>query len=754
MKPLPLLILVLFITGLFSCAHQEQEELSACSGIPDTLFLQEYHEPHPLGSPAANDVRSVVVDKNNTVWAGTQAGLFLLSPGLQTWQPALNIKEQGPVFDLFLDKSNSLWIAAWNGLYKISAGKTEKIPGIRGPVAVTGTDGTHILAIGPSGFWRQQGTRWVKEKMLFSREDRCLQYDDKQGFYLGTGRGVWHSQPGDTIHLWTPAQLISDNIFGMDFHNPEELWIGGLGGITVYNSGKDTKSFVLTPNEGLSNIWVRCIKRSPSGTMWVGTDLGVVRFRENKHSLRHSRRWLLNDQVRDIAFDKEGNAWIATAGGVSAIKRKSLTLAQKADYYERLLLRRHVRAPWIVEKCRLTTPGDTAAWEPMDDDNDGQYTGMYLAMESYRYAVTHDPAARENAVKTFHALKFLQTVTGTDGFVARTVIPVNWKTMADPNKIIDKKRYADKTVRNPREKKVEKHWRLSKDGQWLWKGDTSSDEITGHMYGYTIFWEIIAQDDPVLKKEVKDHVTRIVDYIVNNEYLLKDIDGKHTTWGVWAPEYLNDNPDWAPERGINSLEILSYLKLAWQVSKKKKYRKEYDKLLNKYHYRTNILHAKSIMPAWRTFIDDELVALAYPALMMYEKDPVLLELYKKSMNNWYEACKNDGSPFYYYTIDAFLQKNYKLIPSVCFLRDNPLDLIRWTVDNRTREDLTLTHSPILEDTETSRLVPASERGIMRWDKNPWAAVQGDNGHTEASPTFWLLPYWMGRYYHFITEPTQ
>jgi len=135
--------------------------------------------------------------------------------------------------------------------------------------------------------------------------------------------------------------------------------------------------------------------------------------------------------------------------------------------------------------------------------------------------------------------------------------------------------------------------------------------------------------------------------------------------------------------------------------------------------------------------------------MLYEKDPALLALYRKSMDNWYEACKNDDSPFYYYTYNAFRGKNNRLERSVFFLRDNPLDLINWTVDNTKREDLSLTHSPILEDTETSRLVPPSERGIMRWDKDPWQAVRGDGGISESSGDFWLLPYWMGRYYGFI-----
>ena len=62
--------------------------------------------------------------------------------------------------------------------------------------------------------------------------------------------------------------------------------------------------------------------------MWVGTRQGIVRYKpDGSHSLLFSRRWLINDDVRAINFDAEGNAWVATAGGVSVIKRRKMTLA-------------------------------------------------------------------------------------------------------------------------------------------------------------------------------------------------------------------------------------------------------------------------------------------------------------------------------------------------------------------------------------------------------------------------------------------
>lgn len=723
--------------------------LIAGSGIKDTSFVQEYHQAYPIDtSTGANDVRSILVDLNGKVWAGTLSGLFILSEESRQWHPVLDPENQGPVNDLFEDTEGNIWIAAWNGLYRAKEYKTEKIDKINSPVAVVSSITHTILALGPQGTWKCTGGVWKPETMHISHAVRCLIHDGKDGFYLGTGKGLVHLAK-DKLYFPDKDEWLSDDIYGMAFSDKGELWVGGLGGITVYDVDRNQCIRNITPNEGLPNIWVRCIRKAPDGTMWVGTDLGVTRFYRDSSSLRHSRRWLLSDKVRDIAFDRNGNAWIATANGVSAIKKRTMTLAQKAKHYQHLLYKRHVREPWLVEKCRFHIPGDTTTWEPMDDDNDGQYTGMYLAMESYRYAVTGDPVARENAIKAFHALKFLQTVTETGGFVARSVIPVTWSRMADRNETISDRRWADRIVKDPRDKRVENHWVKSADGKWLWKRDTSSDEITGHMYGYTIFYELIADKDPELKKEVEEHVLKIIDDIITNGYVLKDIDGTHTKWGVWAPEFLNNDPDWAGERGINSLEILSYLKLAWHVSGKEKYQQEYLKLLNEHHYRNNVLQAKTVMPAWRTYIDDELVALAYPALMLYEEDPDLLRIYRKSMNNWYEACKYDGSPYFFYTINAFLGKEYKLHQAVFFLQDNPLDLIRWQVDNTHREDLQMTHSPILEDTETSRLVPPDERGIMRWDKNPWAGKQGDGGKTESSGVYWLLPYWMGRYYGYI-----
>ena len=94
----------------------------------------------------------------------------------------------------------------------------------------------------------------------------------------------------------------------------------------------------------------------------------------------------------------------------------------------------------------------------------------------------------------------------------------------------------------------------------------------------------------------------------------------------------------------------------------------------------------------------------------------------------------------------------QLKESIKYLRDASLDLVRWTVDNSKREDLRIVRTPELEMLQTNRLLPPDESGVIRWDENPFRAVQGDGGHTESDGVWWMLPYWAGRYYGYIMPP--
>lgn len=738
-KPLILISILFAVTVAFA---------ESGKSAADTPFIQEYHEPYKIGEKdGMNDVRAIAVDRDGRVWAGTTAGIFLMEKGKKQWRGLMSESDAGPVFAVIVDSSGAVWIGAWNGIYRATSRGLEKAKGIDEPIAALCATKHEIIGLGPDGLWRFVNGTWTYGIIPCSKAIRSVLPDSKRGFWIATGMGLYHQTASGYTLYQNQKELLSANVTDIDYATDGSLWVGGLGGITVYKAGKRAGQFI--PKDGLPTAYVQSVTRAPDGRMWIGTKSGLARYDGKSWSLRHSKRWLIADDVRDVAFDAEGTAWIATRNGVSAIKRKSMRLADKADHYLRICLTRHVRPPYLVEKCRLTVPGDTSIWQPRDNDNDGQYTGMYLAMESFRYAATKDPAARENAKKAFQAMKFLQTVTETNGFVARTVIPGTWTRMADPNRKFSEQQWAAMRVDDPREKRVEKRWRRSRKGKWLWKGDTSSDEITGHLFGYLFYYDLAA--DYAQREQVREHVCKIMNYIIDNGYVLKDIDGSHTQWAVWSPEKLNHDPDWAAERGINSVEILSYLKFAYHITGNERYQNQYLYLLNEQNYAANVRRSKTTNPSWRTHIDDELLALAYPCLLLYEKDPDLHQLYRASLDQWYAEVKKDNSPFFNFIYAACVGRDPQLNSSFDYLRAVSLDLVRWKIDNSQREDLQLVRVPELEALQTSRRLPPDEQGMFRWDDNPWKAIQGDGGYTESDGVFWLLPYWMGRYYGLI-EP--
>jgi len=713
----------------------------------DTAFWQETHEAYPLPMGMENsDVRSLIVDAESTVWIAAAAGVFIKKANHSQWKAALTGEEMGPAFSVMTDAQSNVWVGTWKGVYRFENNQPKLIPGPEAPISVICSAYKGVYAIGPKGIWFFNGQNFIKKSYEIPRSVRNAVTDNQGGLWLASDVGLYYiNKEEKTTVLRGRDEIISGYIKGITFDQVQHLWAGGLGGVSIIDQFK--KKRAITPTEGLPSVYVTCIKADAEGTVWVGTEKGVVRYYANgSHSLRFSRRWLLDDHVKDIAFDKNGNAWIATLKGVSVIKRQKMTLAQKNDYFHDVLLKRHIRAPWIAGQCRLEKAGDLSTWQPEDDDNDGEYTGNYLAMESFRYAATKSPDAKENAKKAFDFLKLLQEVTDTDGFFARTIVPSDWTNVHDGNQTYTSQQLAEELVKEPRFKPVEIRWRKSKDGKWLWKGDTSSDEMCGHLFGYYFYYELVA--DETEKKVIRNHVARIVDYLITHNFNFVDVDGKPTRWSVWSPDQINRDPEWAPDKAQNSMEMLAFLKLAHYMSNDDKYQKEYLRLINQEHYLENMAQVPHQNPAWFIYFDVMLQAYVYPMLIKCEKDPKRLAFYQKHMDDWFEKRKGDHNPLINFIYCYARNKQVELQNSVDFLVDTPLDLIDWPIDHTKREDVKMVREPVLEDEQVNILQPPSLRMTVRWDKNPWTAKGGDP-YREREPVFWQLPYWMGRYLGMI-----
>ncbi len=461
------------------------------------------------------------------------------------------------------------------------------------------------------------------------------------------------------------------------------------------------------------------------GATWLGTAQGLIRLdvaapERDRHQYLAGRRYLPDDQVLRIVPDSKGGVWVRTSIGVAHLEMRSMTLAQKADYFEQRIRARHDRYG-LVADCSLLTPGDLSSSRPLDNDNDGLWTSIYAAAECFRYQVTKSPEALANARKSIGAILFLEAVAGSRGFPARS--------------------FVRKT--DPQPQGGEWHW--TPDGQYYWKGDTSSDEIVGHFFIFSIAWDLLP--DRELKEQIRNTTKRIMDHILEHGYALVDLDGKPTTWGWWSPETLAKRPD---ERALNSLELLSFLKTAAHITGEPRYEAEYRKAAFEWGYVDWITRVNEFREELN-YSDEELAMLPFYCIFQYEKDPVLLKAYRRALEEWWKNMQRELNPLWaliYLTANPAAKVD---LPGATWtLYRMPLDLVKWNVRNSHRADIVwASGSDRFGKRESLQLLPPDERPVMRWNANPFVVDGGSDGREEDDGAAFLLPYWLGRYHRLL-----
>jgi len=153
------------------------------------------------------------------------------------------------------------------------------------------------------------------------------------------------------------------------------------------------------------------------------------------------------------------------------------------------------------------------------------------------------------------------------------------------------------------------------------------------------------------------------------------------------------------------------------------------------------------------YSDEELAMLSFYPIFRYERDPLVLEFYRRAAHQWWRNIQRENNPLW--TI-VYLQshptQSVDLAGAAWTLYRIPVDLIEWTVTNSQRKDVILeSNRDRLGEPQSTTLLPPDERPVMKWNGNPFRVDGGNGGRTEDDGAFFLLPFWMGRYLGLLSE---
>ena len=303
------------------------------------------------GSISSNSIWSLLQAKNGVIWMGTfKQGLSFYDPKYFKFQhiqtnPFKSDGLSNDIVSCFLeDEKGNFWI---------------------------GTDG------GGLDYWdRKKGsfTNYSIENGKLSTNVVLSLYKDRQGnLWVGSwANGISILNPrGQEIRRLTKANsfLGSDNVLSMIEDEEGLIWIAALfGGLHVYDPIKDTYRHVSLPSfdnsesnsiarlyldsdqnmwvgtqtsglfkvrkeqndfsvqqyanelEGhsISNDFINCITQDIKGTVWIGTQAGLLRYEAAKDSFLTITKadGLKDDAIKGIIPDREGFLWLGTSNGI------------------------------------------------------------------------------------------------------------------------------------------------------------------------------------------------------------------------------------------------------------------------------------------------------------------------------------------------------------------------------------------------------------------------------------------------------
>jgi ligand-binding sensor domain-containing protein/signal transduction histidine kinase len=293
------------------------------------------HYPQDQTEPLGGGIiTSLEETEPGMVWVGTANGLCRLNAATGRYENLFKQTpfEGFPVFAIRGDAKGGIWVHFleypphadhWNPMAWLARVDANGDP--RAPVIIDK--------------WRKPGSQGI---YLATGPDGIL-------WFPGSLNGAIRRYRDASIEsMPVPLRKDEDFTLGAYVDREENLWIGtSHSGLQCWIPKKAT---VFTASDGLlnENIWTLCEARD--GSVWVGTDEGLVRVKDGHCTVLRRPDGSVHKEVRALAEDLDGNIWVGTMRSLDIVRGGEVTPV-------------NLPGEWFEEKTRALLAGrDGAMW--------------------------------------------------------------------------------------------------------------------------------------------------------------------------------------------------------------------------------------------------------------------------------------------------------------------------------------------------------------------------------------------------------
>ncbi len=280
--------------------------------------------PQPKGTSGAN-VDAVLVD-GDVLWYGCGHELCQRdSDGTKVFGAESGL----PAYALMVirkDREGNVWVRARSvGVLVRPAGQTNfRRPAELNPIVIgiPGVDADgRILLPSPDGLLIEEGKGWQKiDRTVGLRGAVYSVFEDRQhSLWIGlAGRGLaqWRG-----YHEWksysTASGLASDIVYEIQPQGAGTLWVGTEGGLLRGERGESGIQWKKVA--GMDGFPVHSVRLGPDGDLWFGTEAhGAARLRVRTGKMERfgAAQGLVGRSPYTLRFDHQQRLWAATEAGL------------------------------------------------------------------------------------------------------------------------------------------------------------------------------------------------------------------------------------------------------------------------------------------------------------------------------------------------------------------------------------------------------------------------------------------------------
>jgi hypothetical protein len=436
-----------------------------------------------------------------------------------------------------------------------------------------------------------------------------------------------------------------------------------------------------------------------------------------------------------------------------------MKLVEKARALDDLVRAQHLD-DGLIRTLRLNEDGSVRAREHLPSS--GLWTAAYLASQAFRHAVTGEEAALEGARIAAAGLHDLSAVTGIPGLYGRAYHRPDFSYNGDVSGAV--------------------HWVESTapgyEGWWF-NDDVSKDTMDGIMFGYGVALDLL--DDPEVVDTVRADAIAFAQRLVDDRLNIIDHNGVVTEHGRMFYSALDDFP------GFNALLVLSWLRIAVEAGGGEELRHFYDACLLRLEDRSECPETERPGADFGSYLDavegalglyigdcktnwdhyDMIFHAIYPLLRMEDREELSQRLLSLLENGvWQPDDPAIAPPLHTSTHSLYILLygglrqpdasdeifRAAVNDSVCTLFRLPLERRDLGAKAGSQETACLNRHG---RPNAAEITPIEERDYDNyiWRLDPYEITQDRNPVPDRlhSPEDFLLAYWVGRYFGYISE---